>query len=108
VNLLAVPMLAVVLASTANATEKPTEHQLKIEFDELAAKASAAIDTVNGMEQRARDDGQTLHSSLLIQRNLVQSTMDEAQESLSAKKLDQLQERLKRARAHIDRLYRMI
>ena len=54
------------------------------------------------------DEGQTLHSNLLTQRNLVQSAMNDAQDSLNNRKLDQLQERLKRARAHIERLYRML
>ena len=88
--------------------ETPAEHQLKLEFDELAAKATAAIEMVNGMEERARDAGSTLNPDLIAQRILIQSTMDEAQESLRAKDMDALRERLKRVRGHIEKLYRML
>ncbi len=105
-NRSAVPAVMVAVACTAAAAETP-EHLLKIEFDELAAKATAAIETVNGMEQRAKANGQELHPGLIAQRILVQTAMDDAEEALRAKDFDELRERLKRARAHIERLYSM-
>jgi hypothetical protein len=102
-----VPVVMVAVASTAVAAETP-EHRLKVEFDELAAKATAAIETVNGMEQRAKANGQALHPDLIAQRILVQTAMDDAEEALRAKDLDALRERLKRARSHIERLYSML
>ena len=111
-NGLVVPAaIAVVACATVTAdapAETPAEHQLKLEFDELAAKATAAIEMVNGMEERARDAGSTLNPDLIAQRILIQSTMDEAQESLRAKDMDALRERLKRVRGHIEKLYRML
>lgn len=102
-----VPAAIVALAGGASAADTSAEHKLKIEFDELAAKATAAIDTVNSMEERAKANGQSLHPALVAQRILVQSSMDDAEEALRAKDMEALRERLKRARAQIERLYNM-
>lgn len=105
--------LSVVLAMAAFslaliAADKPVDHRQKVEFDELAAKASAVIDTVNAMEDRARADGQSLHPDVVARRALVQSSMEDAQKALDANDGDLLKERLKRARGHIERLNRML
>jgi hypothetical protein len=84
------------------------EKGLKVDFENLAARAEAAIETVNAMEERARAAGEALHPALLEQRNLVRASMDAAEESLRASDNAGLRERLKRARAHIDKLYTMI
>jgi hypothetical protein len=100
-------MVMLVLAWCAVAGQPPGEEKLKLEFDELAAKATAGIETVNGMEQRAKAEGHTLHPNLIAQRILVQTAMESAQESLRAGDLTKLQSRLKSARASIERLYSM-
>jgi hypothetical protein len=105
---LAVLLAMAVVSLAAIAADRSAERRLKIEFDELAAQATAAIDTVNAMEERARAAGQSLHSSLIARRALVQSSMDEAEKALRADDMGLLRERLKRARGHIDRLYRML
>jgi hypothetical protein len=108
VNGIAVPAAIAVVACASVTAETPAEHKLKLEFDELAAKATAAVEMVNGMEERARDAGSMLNPDLIAQRILIQSTMDEAQESLRAKDMDALREQLKRVRGHIEKLYRML
>jgi hypothetical protein len=100
---------AIAVAShAAIAAEGPVDRALKIEFDELAAKATAAIDTVLALEQRARDNGESLHPNLIAQRLLVQSTMDGAGEALRANDSKALRDHLARVRAQIERLYRML
>lgn len=106
-------LITIALSWAALAQDNPTgdppvDSRLKLEFDHLSARASAGIDTVNSMQERARASGETLHPDLLVQRNLVQSSMDAAQEALRASDNARLRERLKRARVHIDRLYTMI
>jgi hypothetical protein len=108
VNRWAVPAAVVVFSFAAVAADSSTDRQLKVEFDELASKATAAIDTVNAMEQRARADGQTLSPSLTAQRVLIQSGMDQAEEALRARDMVQLRDRLKRVRGYIERLYQML
>jgi hypothetical protein len=101
-----VPIAAV--SSCAMSAGTPVDRSLKIEFDELAAKATAVIDTVNALEERARADGQSLHPNIIARRALVQSSMDDAERALRANDMAGLGERLRRARGHIDRLYRML
>jgi hypothetical protein len=84
------------------------DRKLQNEFDDLSAKASALIETVNAMEQRAKDLGQSLHPDLIAQRTLVQSSIDRAGEALQAKDMPALRERLTRARGHIERLNKML
>ena len=100
-------IVTLALALSANAGRQSGDEKLKIEFDELAAKATAGIETANGMEQRAKAGGLSLHPNLLTQRILVQTAMESAQESLRAGDMVMLQTRLKRARATIERLYKM-
>jgi hypothetical protein len=106
VKWLAVPAAMVVVSGAAIAADTP-DRQLKAEFDELTAKATAAISTVNDMEKRARASGQSLHPSILAQRVLIQSGMDQAEEALRAKNMDDLEDLLKRVRGYIDKLYKM-
>jgi hypothetical protein len=102
-------ILAALLPATAiMAYAQDVDRKLQNEFDELAAKASAVIETVNAMEQRARDNGQSLHPDLIEQRALVQSSMDRAGEALRSKDMPALRERLTRARGHIERLNKML
>jgi hypothetical protein len=96
------------LSLAAIAAGRPVDRRLKVEFDELAAKAAAIIDSVNALEDRARADGQSLHPDLIARRALVRSSMDEADKALRANDADALRERLKRARGHIERLNRML
>jgi tRNA U34 5-carboxymethylaminomethyl modifying GTPase MnmE/TrmE len=97
-----VPLLAIVCLAD------DTERSLKLEFDDLAAKAAALIQTVNEMEQHARENGQTLSPDLLEHRALVQSSIDRAAEALQTKDLRLLRERLNRARGQIERLRKMV
>ena len=105
-NWLAIPVVMAVASSAAVAADTP-DRQLRAEFDELTAKATAAISTVNDMEMRARANGQSLHPSILAQRVLIQTGMDQAQEALRAKNMDDLEDLLKRVRGYIDKLYKM-
>jgi len=106
-NRVFVPIAMAALSCAANGADQPADHRLKLEFDELSAKATAGIGTVNFMERRANEDGLSLHPNLIAQRALVQSSMDDAQEALRANDMDALRTRLDRARGIIDRLYRM-
>jgi hypothetical protein len=99
---------ALVPAVAMVAYAEDARKSMQAEFDELAARATAAIDTVNSMEDRARADGFSLHPDLIAQRSLVQSSMNSAEEALREKDFSRLRERLKRARGHIDRLYKML
>jgi hypothetical protein len=105
---LAVVLAMAVSCQSAIAAGGPVDRQFKIEFDELAARASAVIDTLQAMEARARAAGYSLHPNLVAQRVLVESSMDSAEKALCTNDIEQLGERLKRARALIDRLYRML
>jgi hypothetical protein len=107
-NRLVVLLAMAALAGAAIAADRPVDRRLKREFDELSAKATAIIDTVNAMEERARADGQSLHPDLVARRALVQSSMDEAEKALRADDADALRERLKRARGHIEKLNKML
>jgi hypothetical protein len=84
------------------------DQALKLEFDDLAAQAGALVETVNAMEQRAKDMGESLHPDLVERRALVQTSIDVAAEALRAKNMPALRERLTRARGHIERLKKMI
>jgi hypothetical protein len=84
------------------------DRDLKLEFDDLSAKASAIVETVNAMEQKAKDNGESLHPNILEQRALVQSSIARAEEALRAKDRPALRERLTRARGHIERLNKML
>jgi hypothetical protein len=107
-NRLGVVLAMAAFSLAAIAAGKAVDGRQKAEFDELVAKASAVIDTVNAMEDRARAAGQSLHPDLIARRALVQSSMDDAQKALDANDGDLLKERLKRARGHIERLNRML
>jgi hypothetical protein len=105
---IAILVAMAVFSCAAIAADRPVDRSLQLEFDELAAKATAAIDAVDAMEKRAQADGQSLHPNLIAQRALVQSSMDNAEKALRANDTDRLRERLKRARGNIDRLSKML
>lgn len=84
------------------------DRDLKLEFDDLSAKASAMIETVNTFEQQAKDKGETLHSDIAEQRALVQTSIARAEAALRDKNNTELRERLTRARGHIERLSKML
>lgn len=105
---IAILVTTALVSHAAIAADGDIDRRLKLEFDQLAAKATAIIYTVNWMEERARGDGQSLHPDLIARRILVQSSMDDAERALRANDMAGLGEMLKRARGHIDRLYRML
>ncbi len=100
------PVLVPALAMVARADV--VDRSLKIEFDELSAKAAAAVDTVNAMEQRAKDAGNSLTPDLLTLRALVRSAMDDAGKALRDGDANELRKCLDRARGLIDRLYKTL
>lgn len=102
------PALALVALSWNVAFAQTVDHDLKLEFDDLSAKASAIVATVNDMEQKAKDNGQSLHPDILEQRALVQTSIARAEEALRDKNITQLRERLTRARGQLERLNKML
>jgi hypothetical protein len=90
------------------APAQEVDRDLRLALDDLSAKASALVETVNALEQKAKDNGQTLHPDLIEQRALVQSSIIRAEEALRDKDNTALRERLTRARGHIERLGKML
>lgn len=101
-----IPFLIPAVAIVMQAASVP--QKLKIEYDELAAKAGAITETVNAMEDRAKAAGHSLNSNLIAQRTLVRSSMDDATDALKKDDAPRLKECLDRARAIIERLSKSI
>jgi hypothetical protein len=90
------------------AAAEDIDRKLKLEFDELSARTTAAVETVNSMEIRAKESGYSLNPDILAQRELLVSTMESAGEALRAKDAELLRKRLDRARGLVDRLFKML
>ena len=87
------------------AADKP-ERRLRVEFDELAARATAILEVVHDAELNLADRGLSLHPDILAARNSVEGAMDDAEKALFAKDWRALKPRLDRARACIEQLNR--
>ncbi|HKD04316.1 MAG TPA: hypothetical protein VKB79_00315 [Bryobacteraceae bacterium] len=99
---------ALIPAIALAATAQQVDRKLQSEFDDLSAKAAAMIETVNAMEQRARDNGDLINPAILERRALLQSSIQRAEDALRDKDMGALREQLVRARGHLDKLSRMI
>jgi hypothetical protein len=95
---------AIVLAAAAQQVDR----KLQNEFDEVSSKAEAIIETVNAMEQRARDNGDLINPGILERRALLQSSIRRAEEALRSGDAQTLREQLVRARGHLEKLSHMI
>jgi hypothetical protein len=95
---------AVVLAAAAQQVDR----KLQNEFDELSSKAAAMIETVNAMEQRARDNGDLINPAILERRAILQNSIHRAEEAVRSGDSQALREQLARARGHLDKLSRMV
>ncbi len=95
---------AIVLTASAQQIDREPQN----EFDELSSKAAAMVETVNALEQRARDNGDLINPGILERRALLQNSIHRAEEALRSGDAQGLREQLVRARGHLDKLSRMI
>lgn len=101
--------LAVVLSCVAllqASTDK--ERHLRLEFDDVAAHATALIQVVDEMEASFQQQGLTLHPDIASARDHLVVTMDAASRAMEKHDWNHLRKCLDRARGWIEQLRRKL
>jgi hypothetical protein len=77
-------------------------------FDDVSARASALVETVDNMQADLRQQGLTLHPDIAAARNSLVAAINSASAALDRRDWAQLHKSLDRARGWIDRLHRQL
>jgi hypothetical protein len=101
-------LAAILLCATLLPASTAKERRLRVEYDDMAAQASALIEVVDNMQADLRRQGLTLHPEIVTARNSLQAAMERATEALDRQDWPELRKSLDRAHGWIDRLHRQI
>ena len=101
-------LTAILLCVTLLPVSTAKERHLRVEYDNVAAQASALIETVDNIQAELRKQGLTLHPEIVSSRNSLQAAMERATDALDRQDWDDLSKNLNRARGWIDRLRRQL
>lgn len=101
-TLAAILLCATLLPSSAK------ERRLQVEYDNVAARASAMLELVDHMEADLRQQGLALNPEIATSRNGLTAAMNSASSALEQKDWNELRKSLDRARGWIDRLRRQL
>jgi hypothetical protein len=103
-NIIAAILLCVTLLPASTAKER----RLLVEFDDVSARASALVETVDNMQADLRERGLTLNPEITAERNSLVAAVNSASSALDRRNWPELRKNLERARGWMDRLRRQL
>lgn len=92
------------LLALALAVQGGVDPELKGEFNDLAARATAAFEVVHNLEARLKSEGLTVHPDIRGRKVRVEMALDDAEEAIREGRTGDARKWLKRADGHLDRL----
>ena len=98
-------MLAILLTALLLSTDN---HQVKSEFDDVAARATAIFESVANMEARVKADGHTLHPDIRGRKLRVEMALDDAESAIKEGRWNDARKWTRRASAHLERLEKAV
>jgi hypothetical protein len=101
-------LTAILLCATLLPASSTKERHLQVEYDNVAARASAILDLVDHLESDLRQQGLALNPEIATSRNGLTAAMNNASGALERKDWSELRKSLDRARGWIDRLRRQL
>ena len=101
-------LAAILLCATLLPASSAKERRLQVEYDNVAARASAMLELVDHMEADLRQQGLALNPEIATSRNGLTASMNSAAGALERKNWNELRKSLDRARGWIDRLKRQL
>jgi hypothetical protein len=100
--------MTLALAFTAmlafGAAAPPDQREVRSEFQDVAARATAIFETVDHLEARVRADGHNLHPDIRGRRVRVEMALDDAEAALKEGQWADARKWTRRASAHLERL----
>ena len=97
-------LLIPALVVTALAADTKEARALKVDFQNLTARAVSMTNAVDAMDRRLRAQGLALRSDISAARTRMELTMDESEEALKAGRLKDARRAMKRADGAIEKL----
>ena len=85
-------------------TAAPEKQQIKSEFDDVAARATAIFESVTNIEARLQAEGHTLHPDIKGRRLRVEMALDDAESAIGKGLWTDARKCTRRASAHLERL----
>jgi hypothetical protein len=101
-------LTAILLFAMLLPASSAKERRLQVEYDNVAARASAILELVDHMEAGLRQQGLALNPEIATSRNGLTAAMNSASGALEQKDWNELRKSLDRARGWIDRLRRQL
>jgi hypothetical protein len=78
--------------------------EVKSEFDDVAARATAIFETVANLEARVREDGHKLHPDIAGRKVRVEMALDDAEAAIKESRWNDARKWTRRAAGHLERL----
>jgi len=85
-------------------TGAPSDREVKSEFDDVAARATAIFQTVSNIEARVKEDGHVLHPEIKGRSLRVEMALDDAEAAIKESRWSDARKWTKRASGHLERL----
>jgi hypothetical protein len=101
-------LAAILLCATLLPASSAKERRLNVEYDNVAARASALLELVDHLDAGLRQQGLALNPEIAASRNGLTAAMTSASEALERRDWNELRKSLDRARGWIDRLQRQL
>jgi len=101
-------LTAILVCVTLLPASSAKERRLQVEYDNVAARASAMLELVDHVETDLRQQGLVLNTEIATSRNGLTAAMNSASDALERKDWSELRKSLDRARGWIDRLRRQL
>jgi hypothetical protein len=101
-------LTAILLCATLLPASSAKERRLRMEYDDVAARASALIELVDQLEAGLHQQGLALNPEIATVRNSLAAAMNSASGALERRDWNELHKSLDRARGWIDRLRRQL
>ena len=97
-------MLTLVFTALLAFAGTPNDREIKSEFDDVAARATAIFQVVSNMEARVKEDGHVLHPEIKGRKLRVEMALDDAEAAIKESRWNDAHKWTKRASGHLERL----
>jgi hypothetical protein len=101
-------LITILLCAALLPASSAKERRLQVEYDNVAARASALLDLVDHLEADLHQRGLALNPEIATTRNSLTAAMNSASGALERRDWTELHKSLDRARGWIDRLQRQL
>lgn len=98
-------MFTLALALCLSFAEAPQDaKEIKSEFDDVAARATAIFQVVSNIEARVKEDGHVLHPEIKGRKLRVEMALDDAETAIKEGRWNDARRWTRRASGHLERL----